>query len=62
MKFLIHNYIAIIECCDTWHRRIGHVNKNTIKMIMHLDMINKGDKACMCQTCEECFCHAWPLC
>ena len=47
--------VAKIECCDTWHGRLAHVNKNTIKKMMHLDLIpkspiNLNDR---CQVCVE---------
>jgi len=33
--------IANIEYCDTWHGKLGHVNKNIIKKMMHLELIHK---------------------
>jgi hypothetical protein len=34
--------IANVECCDSRHDRLGHVNFNTIKRMIHLDLIPKS--------------------
>jgi len=33
--------IVNVECCDSWHGRLEHVNFNTIKRMVHLDLIPK---------------------
>jgi hypothetical protein len=30
------------ECYDSWHDRLGHVNFNIIKTMMHLNLVPKS--------------------
>jgi len=40
LQFLF-SFIANVECCDSSYSMFGHVNFNTIKKIMHLNLISK---------------------
>nr|KYP31709.1 Retrovirus-related Pol polyprotein from transposon TNT 1-94 [Cajanus cajan] len=45
--------ISNVECCDIWHGRLGHVNLNSIKRMMTLDLIPKSFNE-LKQKCEVC--------
>ena len=47
--------IANLECSNTWHGRLGHVNLNTIKRMMSLELIPKSviNLKKRCQVCVQ---------
>lgn len=47
--------VANVECLDIWHGRLGHVNKNTMKRMMFVDVISKSpvNEDDKCQICVE---------
>lgn len=47
--------IANVECYNTWHGRLGHVNLNTIKRMMSLELILKSviNLKERCQVCVQ---------
>jgi len=49
----ISSLVANVECFDVWHARLGHVNLNSIKIMMSLKLIPKAsiDLKQKCETC-----------
>ena len=40
--FTISSFVANDECSNMWHARLGHVNFNSIKRMMSLNLIPKA--------------------
>jgi len=51
----ISSFVANVECSNMWHARLGHVNLNSIKRMMSLNLIPKAsiDLKQKCETCIQ---------
>ena len=51
----ISSFVANVECFDMWHGMLGHVNLNSIKRMMFLNLILKAcvDLKQKCETCIQ---------
>jgi len=51
----ISSFVANVECSYMWHARLGHVNLNSIKRMMSLNLIPKAsiDLKQKCETCIQ---------
>ena len=49
----ISSFVANVECSNMWHARLEHVNLNSIKRMMHLNLIFKA-YIDLKQKCEKC--------
>jgi len=49
----ISSFVANVECSNMWDARLGHVNLNSIKRMMSLNLIPK-DSIFLKQKCETC--------
>ena len=54
-KSSISFFVANVECYDMWHARLEHVNLNSIKRMMSLNLIPKAsiDLKQRCETCIQ---------